>query len=283
VNEGITASLATAWEYVRGHGDVLDRARFAASAGQPVEGAPVAPRVAQNPDGGWAAYWSEGASTLDGTCLQLFLLHGIPAGLLAADVPAALDFLVRAQAADGSWSEGPSTLTPDWLLPGSPGARAYLTANCAATLADYGAAPEAVAKAAETLEWSVDPHGRLPAPTVAHWLAARVLRTQGRIMVVRRLLDVVGRGFEDFDAEELAWFGACTRPGDRWNRRIAGRLTALQNPDGSWSDRDGGPSSATLTVTAARVLLAAASAEQSEQSGQPPYAAESDPGAPAPA
>lgn len=256
MNEGITASLAAAWEYVRACGDVLDRARFAALAGQPVEGAPVAPRVAQNADGGWAAYWSgEGVSTLDGTCLQLFLLYAIPAGALVADIPAALAFVVRAQGADGTWSEGPSTQTPDWLLPGSPGARAYLTANCAATLADYGVAPEAVARAAGALEWSVDPHGRLPAATVAHWLAARVLRTQGRTMVVRRLLDVVGRGFEGFGAEELAWFGACTRPGDRWNRRIAMRLTALQNSDGSWSDRDGTPGSATLTVNAARVLL----------------------------
>jgi hypothetical protein len=262
VNEGITASLAAAWEYVRVHGDVLDRARFAAAADQPVEGAPVAPRAAQNADGGWAAYWSAGASTLDGTCLQLFLLHGIPGALLAADIPAALDFVARAQGADGIWSEGPSTQTPDWLMPGSPGARVYLTANCAATLADYGAAPEAVAAAAEALEWSVDPHGRLPAPAAAHWLAARVLRTQGRVMVVRRLLDVVGRGFEDFDAEELAWFGSCTRPGDRWNRRIAARLTTLQNPDGSWSDREATPSSATLTVTAARVLLAAAGGPQ---------------------
>lgn len=270
MNEGITASLAAAWEYVRARGDVLDRARFAALAGQPVEGAPVAPRVAQNADGGWPAYWSsDGASTLDGTCLQLFLLYMIPADALAADIPAALEFVVRAQGADGTWSEGPSTQTPDWLLPGAPGARAYLTANCAATLADYGVAPDAVARAAGALEWSVDPHGRLPAATVAHWLAARVLRTQGRTMVVRRLLDVVGRGFEGFSVDELAWFGTCTRPGDRWNRRIASRLTALQNPDGSWSDRDGVPASATLTVTAARVLLSTVSGEQAGRRSAP--------------
>lgn len=256
MNEGITAALAAAWEYVLAHGDALDRARFAALAGRPVEGAPVLPRVPQNPDGGWPAYWSEGASSLDGTCYQLFLLHGIPAAELGADLEAALEFVVRAQAADGTWSEGPSTQTPDWLLPGSPGARAYLTANCAAMLADYGVAPEAVARAAAALEWSVDPHGRLPAPTVAHWLAARVLRTEGRIMVVRRLLDVVGRGFEGFETEELVWFGACTRPGDRWNRRIAARLVTVQNADGSWSERRGAEGSATLTVTAARVLLA---------------------------
>jgi hypothetical protein len=136
-------------------------------------------------------------------------------------------------------------------------------------LADYETAPEAVAKAAGALEWSVDPHGRLPAPAVAHWLAARVLRTQGRIMVVRRLLDVVGRGFEAFDAEDLAWFGACTRPGDRWNRRIAARLITLQNADGSWSDRAQGQAqaqhSATLTVAAARVLLSGSSSDAAPQ------------------
>jgi hypothetical protein len=261
VDEGLTASLAAAWQYVQTHGDALDRTRFAALAGQPVEGAPVMPRTPQNSDGGWPAYWSDGVSALDGTCFQLFLLHGIPAALLGVNVAAALTFVVRAQGADGTWSEGPSTLTPDWLLPGSPGARAYLTASCAAILADYGVAPDAVARAAEALEWSVDPHGRLPAPTVAHWLAARVLRTQGRTMVVRRLLDVVGRSFDGFDTEELVWFGACSRPGDRWNRRIASRLAAVQNPDGSWSDQDG-QASATLTVTAARVLLAAANSER---------------------
>jgi hypothetical protein len=270
VTEGITASLAAAWQYVHTHGDVFDRARFAALAGQPVEGAPVVPRVPQNPDGGWPAYWSDGASALDGTCFQLFLLYGIPAEALAVDVPAALGFVAHAQGTDGSWNEGPSTQTPDWLLPGSPGARAYLTANCAAMLADYAVAPEAVARAAAALEWSVDPHGRLPASTVAHWLAARVLRTQGRTMVVRRLLDVVGRGFDGFDTEELAWFGACTRPGDRWNRRIASRLATAQNPDGSWSDRVGQAPSATLTVTAARVLLTASAGERRQASADAP-------------
>ena len=258
MNEALTASLTAAWQYVQTHGDALDRARFAASAGREVEGAPIAPRTAQNADGGWPAFWSDGASSLDGTCYQLFLLHGLPVSAVAADLQAGLDFVIQAQGVDGTWSEGPSSHTPDWLLPGSPGARAYLTANCGVALADYGVAPEAVAKAAEALEWSVDPHGRLPAPTVAHWLAARVLRTQGRTMAVRRLLDVVGRGFEGFGVEDLAWFGACTRPGDRWNRRIASRLTLLQNPDGSWADRAGEEPSATLTVTAARVLLAAA-------------------------
>jgi hypothetical protein len=262
VTDGITASLAAAWQYVHTNGDVFDRARFAALAGQPIEGAPVLPRVPQNPDGGWPAYWSDGVSALDGTCYQLFLLYGIPAAALGVNVPAALEFVSHAQGADGSWNEGPSTQTPDWLLPGSPGARAYLTANCAAMLADYEVAPEAVARAAESLEWSVDPHGRLPAPNVAHWLAARVLRTEGRTMVVRRLLDVVGRSFDGFGAEELAWFGACTRPGDRWNRRIASRLVTVQNSDGSWSDQDDQAHSATLTVTAARVLLAAAEGER---------------------
>jgi hypothetical protein len=277
VNDGITASLAAAWEYVRMHGDVFDRARFAALAGQPVEGAPVLPRVPQNPDGGWPAFWSDGVSTLDGTCYQLFLLHGIPPAALGVDLAAALRFVARAQGADGSWSEGPSTQTPDWLLPGSPGARAYLTAGCAAILADYAVAPDVVARAAAALEWSVDPHGRLPAPVVAHWLAARVLRTEGRIMVVRRLLDVVGRGFEGFGAEELAWFGTCTRPGDRWNRRIAARLVGVQNADGSWSDQDqvdqgqeGASGSPTLTVTAARVLLAAANSERERAASAAP-------------
>ena len=260
MNEGITTSLAAAWEFVREHGDVLDRARFAALAGRPVEGALVAPRVPQNPDGGWPSFWSDGVSTLDGTCGQLFQLQGLPAASLDVDLGAALGFLTRAQAADGTWSEGPSPHSPrfeipQWLLPGSPGARAYLTANCAATLADYQASPDAVARAAAMLEWLVDPHGRLPAAPAAHWLAARVLRTQMRIMVVRRLLDVVGRGFGTLGAGDLAWFGASTRPGDRWNRRIAARLATMQRPDGSWTDDAGEYSPATLTVMAARVLL----------------------------
>ena len=66
----------------------------------------------KNPDGGWPSGWSDGLSTLDGTCAQLFQLQGLPAAVLAADIPAALGFLTRAQGADGSWSEGPS--------PGSP-------------------------------------------------------------------------------------------------------------------------------------------------------------------
>jgi hypothetical protein len=271
VNEGSDETLAAAWEYVQAHGDVLDRARFAALAGSPIEGAPLAPRTPQNPDGGWPSGWSDGLSTLDGTCAQLFQLQGLPATVLAADIPAALGFLTRAQGADGSWSEGPSPGSPrfeipQWLLPGSPGARAYLTANCAATLADYRVDSDAVAKAATMLEWLVDPHGRLPAPLVAHWLAARVLRTQARTMVVRRLLDVVGRGFDTLGAADLSWFGASTRPADRWNRRIAARLVLLQNPDGSWIDEPSGLPAATLTVMASRVVL---DAGHDDRSGAP--------------
>src|SRR6185312_2353510 len=105
MNEALTASLAAAWQYVQTHGDALDRARFAVSAGREVEGGPIAPRTPQNADGGWPAFWSDGASSLDGTCYQLFLLYGLPPAMVAADLQAGLGFVTAAQGVDGTWSE----------------------------------------------------------------------------------------------------------------------------------------------------------------------------------
>jgi hypothetical protein len=259
--DGLPEAVARAADYVRDHGRPFELARLSAllppafmKAGQ--SHIPVAPDTPQNSDGGWPAPWSEGASSLDSTCFLLDQLADLGALPPAVDLPAALAFLVSAQLEDGTWREGPSHRTPDWLMPGSAAARVYLTANCAVTLVAHHGPGSAIERAAQTLEWSLDPHGRLPGPLVAHWLAARVFRATGRDLASRRLLDVVGRSFDHLDAGDLAWFGSNTPRGDRWTRRIAARLMVLQGADGSWMSEEGEPS-AGLAVTGCRVLLRA--------------------------
>jgi len=266
VNEtaaGLRETVDRAARYIRAHGEDFDLARFAALTGgaysgpgaQDAAGA-LAPPEPQNPDGGWAAPWSHGASSLDATCFLLDLLSDLDDARTTADVSAALEFIEAAQLPDGTWREGPSDRTPEWLMPGAANARVYLTANCARTLLVRKVGAEAVVRAAQALEWSLDPHGRLPGPMVAHWLAARVLRETGRELTARRLLDVVGRVFEQLDPTDLAWFGSDTVPGDRWTKRIAQRLAVTQEPDGSWIDESGNRS-VSLAITACRVLLRA--------------------------
>ena len=261
--DGLRETVDRAARYIRAEGGEFDLARFAALTGGAYGGpgaeaaaSPLAPPQPQNPDGGWAAPWSQGASSLDATCFQLDLLSDLDDARTTADVSAALDFIKAAQLPDGTWREGPSDRTPEWLMPGAANARVYLTANCARTLLVRKAGAEAVERAAQALEWSLDPHGRLPGPMVAHWLAARVLRETGRELTARRLLDVVGRVFDQLEPAELAWFGSETVPGDRWTKRIAQRLAASQEPDGSWIDESGNPS-VPLSITACRVLLRA--------------------------
>lgn len=259
--EGVSGAIGRAADYIQSRGGPFDLARFSALSPAVIwkseqTGIPIAPEPPQNIDGGWPAAWSEGASSLDATCHMLDLLSDFSVPPPAADIPAAIAFLTSAQLDDGTWREGPSHRTPDALMPGSAAARVYLTGNCARTLIAFSGPQRAIEQAAQALERSLDPHGRLPGPLVAHWLGARVLRVVGRDMAARRLLDVVGRSFDGLTAADLVQFGSNTPRGDRWTRRIATRLMALQAPDGAWPGEDGEPSVA-VSITACRVLLRA--------------------------
>jgi hypothetical protein len=259
--ESAPGAIDRAADYIQGHGGPFDLGRFSAllaatNRKSEQTGISIAPEPPQNIDGGWPAAWSEGASSLDATCHMLDLLSDFSSPPPAVDIPAAIAFLTSTQLDDGTWREGPSHRTPDALMPGSAAARVYLTGSCARTLIAYSGPQRAIEQAAQALEWSLDPHGRLPGPMVAHWLAARVLRETGRELTARRLLDVVGRVFDQLEPAELAWFGSETVPGDRWTKRIAQRLAASQEPDGSWIDESGNPS-VPLSITACRVLLRA--------------------------
>jgi hypothetical protein len=249
----LAAALDRAGQYVRVHGEPFDQDRLAALTGRAVDVAAPIP-LPQNPDGGWAAPWSGGWSSLDATCRQLDLLSDLPGPVPGVDRAAAFAFIRQAQGVDGAWSEGPSDTTPDRLMPGSPPAVAYMTAHCARTLLRLDPGLAEVELAARLLEAWVDPRGRLPGEPSTHWLAARVLRDTGRALAARRLLDVVGRGFESFDAVDLAWFGSDVAVGDRWVARIAAHLVSVQNADGSWNGEGGVPDAA-LTVTACRTLV----------------------------
>jgi hypothetical protein len=250
---GLDGALARARAYLETHGDRLDLARLAGAG-------PAEPPEPQNPDGGWPGRGSAGASTVLGTCRTLDLLAGLD--LVGADRTAAAGFLVAAQAADGTWAEdsgepGWSDGAPtEWLRPGSPPAGTHLTAYCARVLLvcapEQPELPDVLEHAAQALEWALDPHGRLPAALPAHWFAARVFRATGRQLQARRLLDVVGRLFEQLEVADLVSFGADAEPGDRWSRRIAARLLTLQQPDGSWTAE--GVLTPVLTVDAIRAL-----------------------------
>lgn len=257
--DDVPGAINRAADFIQGHGGPFQLGRLSAvlPPGLRKDGwshKPEAPQTSQNPDGGWPAPWSDGASSLDASCSMLDQLADFDTSPPDVDVPAAIAFLVSAQLDDGTWREGPSHRTPDWLMPGLASARVYLTANCARTLVDHRGPAAAIEQAAQSLEWSLDPHGRLPGPLVAHWLAAQVFRATGRDLAARRLIDVVGRSFDHLSAVELAWFGSTTPHGDRWTRRIASHLMVLQEADGSWIDEDGEPS-VELAVTACRVLL----------------------------
>lgn len=291
-SEQMAEPITRAAKYIRGSADRFAEARLTSlisAAGRTAAGLAgpravieagaatgerPAPPEPQNPDGGWAAPWSAGVSSLDATCFLLDQLSdfGVPgvgsilgfdadpvaaAGAVpGVDFAAALGFLTAAQLPDGSWSEEFSDLTPRWLMPGSPEAKVYLTANCARTLLVYGVGKDAVELAAQLLEYALNPHGRLPGPAAAQWLAARVFRATGRDLAARRILDVVGHFYERYDAVDLAWFGSDTPPGDRWTQRVAAQLVAIQEPDGSWIGEEGEPSPE-LTATIVRVLLRA--------------------------
>ena len=143
----------------------------------------------QLPDGGFAAHWSEGASSIDATCYRLDT-----GDLGAVGRERALDFLVARRRPDGTWAEADALgeVLPPWLRLNAPDATAYLSWNAALNLARAGRldAPP-----------PVQPTGYLQTT----WLAAATLLTLGRKAGAGPLLDGLESRIATLDADDLAW------------------------------------------------------------------------------
>ena len=143
----------------------------------------------QLPDGGFAAPWSEGLSSIDATCYRLDT-----GGLDPGARERALDFLAARRRPDGTWAEADDLgeLLPPWLRSDVPDATAYLSWNAALMLARAGRLDEPP---------PVKPSG-YPQTT---WLAAATLLTLGRHEAAAPSLDRLESRIATLDGDDLAW------------------------------------------------------------------------------
>ena len=214
----------------------------------------------QREDGGWTPPWIDANalaySGIGATCHRLARAWacGIPTD--APEICAAVRFLVERQHGDGAFEEDVSVASaaPDWLKPGKPSARAYVTANAGFWLAMLGERAEAV-RAEGAL--ARDAAGETYAQTC--WLrAAMRWRLLGR-ETREHDLDTLGDALPGFDPEDLAWmlqtlmaaglpaFSSVAESG-------VARLVGLRDDSGAW-ERGGAPS-VRLTLDALGALRA---------------------------
>ncbi|MEO6063636.1 MAG: GNAT family N-acetyltransferase [Thermoflexales bacterium] len=214
----------------------------------------------QREDGGWTPPWIEANalnySGIGATCLRLARAWacGFPAD--TPEIRSAVRFLVARQGGDGAFEEDISVaaVAPDWLKPGNPSARAYVTANAGFWLAMLGERGAAVRAEGALAREAGD----------ADYAQTRWLRAALRWRLLGRErrdhdLDALGDALPGFDAGDLAWmlqtlmtaglpaFSSVAEAG-------VARLIGLRGGFGAW-ERGGAPS-VRLTLDALGALRA---------------------------
>lgn len=235
--------LVRAAAFVETDGNPFEQARLRAL----LHGEPAPPEALPraNDDGGYSAFWSGEASSLDATCFALDQLSDL--GDEAATLRArAILFLQARRQRDGWWQEDASLAAqaPPWAMPGDEAATVYATANCGYWCDN--------ARAADWLATRVSAEGRLPSFLEAHWLAAALLRRHAHAAawpIVRHLAGRVG----ELGPGELAWL-ASALPAEPVAAVARELLAARQEPDGRWRSEDGGELDVATTLAALRVL-----------------------------
>ena len=188
--------LDAAARYVRTHGSPVQIARLDLLTTGEAPGAGLVEQVTDgvHEDGGWPAYWSDGAASIEGTCVRLRELDAL--GLLGTPAARrAVRWLVSVQQSDGGWHEAAdlASTAPSWVRPCDPAAGWYLTASAAfcVTRASSGAAtpPDAAIRAARRLAGEVSEAGTLPSFPATHWLTAALCWSLGDRDTAERLMD----------------------------------------------------------------------------------------------
>lgn len=262
--------LRKAVSHVRHHGTLIEKARL----GRIIEGiepsGPVRAELAamQNSDGGFS-YWLPDRS-LSTVCDTAYVLGWLDDLNLREGpiVDRAVQFIFAHQKADGGWDEVEALReldVPEFLVPGEPTTRTWLTAYCAHWLMLFGYADAPICRGCPVhfLLNHRDESGRLIGYQRATWDA---------LPIFHRFPQLSGDAYAQALAateQELApteWAGSyvawllralrdCRLPADHGLvESLLGALMNRQRADGSWDSESGEEHAVDATIEVLRVL-----------------------------
>jgi hypothetical protein len=256
------ADVDAAIGFVVARGDQVDRARLSwlRSGIAPAPDVLALAESGQLPGGGWPANSFGTVPSIDATCFRLSELDDL--GVLDGE-PAqrALAWIAGRQRPDGMWEEDAALAgdAPDWLQPGNPEARLYLTANAGYWLAVGGSpARDVVARATQAFRAALRDDGTWPSYLATGWLGGALLYHAEWFYEAAQVQVVLAERVPEMDPADVADLAAVYRrvgmSGDDWLLVAARkRLTETQRSDGGWLNEDDALEVHT-TLTAIRAL-----------------------------
>lgn len=257
--------LTRAMIYVEQHGALQEKARLLyVLAGESPTREVLQPLLdKQNADGGFPSRpRGKNPSSVDNTITALWQLDEL--GLLASP-PAerAIDFLLYAQRADGSWDENPDLPShdlPPWIKPGELATCLYLTAYAAFWLARTGKSDTALQRACQHLVGHQDAEGKLPSYLHANWIATSAFFIAGFADAARRgLAYLAARPLPDWEDSQLAWaldcLGTAGLPVDHpFISSSLKELASRIDSDGAWSSEEGPAYASSATISSLKAF-----------------------------
>lgn len=258
-----TSQFQTAIEYVGQKGTDVERARLRYLLDGEAAAADVLEQFerSQRGDGGWAAQWAPGYTSLDATCYGLAQADQLGIDSRSPLIIDAVRFLAERQHPDGYWEEEAEAAgsAPPWAQPGDTAARLYLTANCGFWSAMTGLVPTAARDAAAYLSFHLRENGELPSFLQTHWLSAALWQQRGLVDEAAKTVDYLAKRVGDLSAGNLAWMIIALREGGvpAANATVTGaldRLLALREPEGHWPSDEGSENSVHVTIEALMAL-----------------------------
>lgn len=259
------ADVDAAIGFIVARGDQVDRARLSWLRSGIVPGPEILARAesGQLDSGGWPAFLGGDVPSVDATCFRLAELDDL--GALQRD-PAqhAIAWLAARQQPDGMWDEDPALArdAPDWLQPGNPEARLYLTANAGYWLAVGGSpAHDVRGRGVQAFRASLREDGTWPSYLAAGWMGGALLYHAEWFYEAAQVQVVLAERVPDMSPADVAELAAAYRrvgmSADDWLMVAARkRLTETQRSDGGWLNEDGEAMEVHTTLAALRALRA---------------------------
>jgi len=177
----------------------------------------------------------------------------------------AVEYLLKIQGKDGSWSENEAIKQynpPFWDLPHDFRTTMWLTANITNFLIQLGYRnSSAVKEAARFLLKNRDEEGKFAGPLHSTWISIGVFGQLegGNSDIVRSALKVVEQNMEKLGAGDLAWCLECLYVAgipkeNSMVKRCIEKLADLQQEDGAWKSEDGEEFTVSTTINVLNAL-----------------------------